>query len=57
MSGFSFKDAKILIVDDQKANIDILTGLLKFQGYKNYFSTTDPRNVLDLYFSYFTIFL
>jgi signal transduction histidine kinase len=45
----TFKKANILIVDDQQANIDILEGLLEIQGYENIKSTTDPRQVIDLY--------
>jgi len=42
------KNANILIVDDQKANIDILAGLLEIQGYSHVKSTTDPRQVAGL---------
>lgn len=45
----TLKNAKILIVDDQQQNIDVLTGLLDFTGYKNYTTTTDSRKVLDLF--------
>ena len=43
------KKANILIVDDQPANIAILEGFLQMQGYSNIYSTTDPRNVLQLF--------
>ncbi|MEI6682267.1 MAG: response regulator [Bacteroidota bacterium] len=43
-----FKNANILIVDDQEANIDILAGLLEIQGYSHVKSTTDPRQVAGL---------
>lgn len=42
------KQSKILIVDDQIANVEVLEGLLRIQGYKNVKSTVDPRLVLDL---------
>jgi signal transduction histidine kinase len=42
-------DAKILIVDDQQANIDVITGLLDVKGFTNYTSTTDSRNVKKLF--------
>ncbi len=42
------KNASILIVDDQEANIDILEGLLEMQGYTNVKTTTDPREVIPL---------
>jgi len=48
MMDLSFKDAKILIVDDQQANIDILVGLLEFKGYSNLKTITDPRLVNGL---------
>lgn len=41
-------NAKILIVDDQQDNIDVLHDFLEIQGYKNIFSTTDPRDVSGL---------
>jgi two-component system, sensor histidine kinase and response regulator len=45
----NLKNAKILIVDDQKANIAVLEGFLEMQGYDNVVSVTDPRDVLQLY--------
>ncbi len=48
----SFKTANILIVDDQEANIDVLTGLLKKQGYTNIMTTIDPRDVIPLFESF-----
>ncbi len=45
----NLKSAKILIVDDQKANIAVLDGFLEMQGYSNVVSVTDPREVLQLY--------
>ena len=45
----TLKKAHILIVDDQEANIDILVGLLEFQGYTNVKSTTDPRMVKSMF--------
>jgi len=44
----SLKDARILIVDDQQANIDILVGLLEFKGYSKMKTITDPRLVNGL---------
>ncbi|MGE0088602.1 MAG: response regulator [Bacteroidales bacterium] len=40
-------NAKILIVDDQEANIDILEGFLSIQGYTNLKSLKDPRDVIS----------
>jgi len=44
-----FHRAKILIVDDEPANIRLLEGLLKGKGYACIESVTDPRKVLELY--------
>jgi putative two-component system response regulator len=41
--------AKILIVDDQEANVLLLDYLLKSAGYTNVSSTTDSRRVVGLY--------
>lgn len=49
MNNTTFENAKILIVDDRQANIDVLTGLLDIKGYTNYTATTDSRNTKDLY--------
>ncbi len=43
------KTAKILIVDDKQSNIDILEGLLEGTGYSNFHSTSDPRQVSDMF--------
>jgi two-component system, sensor histidine kinase and response regulator len=42
------KDARILIVDDQPANVELLEGLLLMQGYTEIRSLTDSRKALDL---------
>ena len=44
----ALKTAKILVVDDQQANIDVLHDFLELQGYENIKTTTDPRNVIQL---------
>ncbi|PHS71501.1 MAG: two-component system response regulator [Methylophaga sp.] len=41
--------ANVLIVDDQALNIKLLEKILKQAGYQNIFSTTDPRQVTDMY--------
>lgn len=41
-------DARILIVDDQTANIEILENLLLIKGYSNIRSTSDSREVLHI---------
>jgi putative two-component system response regulator len=39
--------SRILIVDDLEANVILLERILQHAGYKNYMSTTDPREFLD----------
>ncbi len=43
---------KILIVDDQEANILLLERMLRGAGYDNITSTRDPTTVCDLYFAH-----
>lgn len=43
------KQGKILIVDDHVANVKLLEKILKMNGYENVKSTTDPREVEQLY--------
>lgn len=45
-------EARILIVDDQEANIDVLQGFLEMQGYQNILTTQDPREVVHLFASF-----
>jgi len=52
MTGSTLKNAKILIVDDMASNIDILEGLLEESGYTYFQSTSDPRQVPELYTSF-----
>ncbi|MBC8288151.1 MAG: response regulator [Nitrospinae bacterium] len=44
-----FLKAKILIVDDEQANILLLEDVLENEGYTNFTSTQDPRKALDMY--------
>ncbi len=46
------KRSKILIVDDQEANIGLLTSLLREQGFLGIQSLTDPRLVLPLFLDF-----
>jgi diguanylate cyclase (GGDEF)-like protein len=41
--------ARILVVDDQPVNVQLLEYLLKTTGYENVSSTTDPRQVASLH--------
>ena len=43
-----YKDALILIVDDNPTNVKLLEMTLEVDGYNNIHSTTDPREVLGL---------
>ena len=43
------KNAALLIVDDQQANIDLLESFLADEGYTHVTSTTDPRRALPLF--------
>jgi len=49
MSENILKQGKILIVDDEKANIRFLEIILQQAGYGNVFSTTDSRQSLGLF--------
>lgn len=43
------KQAQILIVDDEKANIRFLEVILQHAGYENIYSTTDSREATSLF--------
>lgn len=45
----NFHDAKILIVDDEPANVTLLERTLARWGYANHISTTDAREVVSLF--------
>ena len=42
-------EARVLIVDDEKPNVLLLEKMLKNAGYSSVRSTTDPREVPDIY--------
>lgn len=42
-------DAKLLIVDDEEANIQLLERLLRSAGYASISTTTDPKKVCELH--------
>lgn len=42
-------EARILVVDDQEANVRLLERVLGRAGYRNVSTTTDPRQVLSMY--------
>lgn len=43
------QQSTILIVDDQAVNVHLLERILRQNGYSNIYTTTDPREVKDLY--------
>jgi putative two-component system response regulator len=45
----AIRNARILIVDDQEANVFLLEALLQRSGYTGLKSTTDPRQALPLF--------
>jgi len=45
----TIKEAKILIVDDQPANVTLIEKMLDIDGYINVLSTTDPTQVEAIY--------
>ncbi|RYF43547.1 MAG: response regulator, partial [Cytophagaceae bacterium] len=49
MSKSILQQSRILIVDDEKANVRFLEMILEDAGYKNIFSTTDSRQTLRLF--------
>ena len=44
--------ARVLVVDDQPVNVQLLEYLLKTTGYENVHSTLDPRQVVSLHLKY-----
>ena len=48
MPAFTFKDARVLIVDDQVANVMLLEELLAHWGYADVVATTESREVVGL---------
>jgi putative two-component system response regulator len=49
MPSRTFKHARIMIVDDEPANVDVLMRLLERHGFSRLESTNDPREAEDLY--------
>jgi len=48
MKNEDFTDARILIVDDKEANIEILSDLLEMEDYRNVKTISDSRKVMSL---------
>lgn len=49
ISDTDIRNARILVVDDQPVNIELLEEMLKREGYTQVTSTTSPREVCALY--------
>lgn len=49
MNNDDFLASRILLVDDQPANLRLLEALLAREGFTNVLSTTEPEQVFDLY--------
>jgi two-component system, sensor histidine kinase and response regulator len=48
MKAADLSGSRILIVDDQQPNVDLLEQILDIQGYRNVIGTTDPRQVASI---------
>ena len=49
VSSADILNARILVVDDQEANVRLLEGMLRVAGYASVESTTDPDEVCELH--------
>ncbi|MGZ5856863.1 MAG: response regulator, partial [Burkholderiaceae bacterium] len=49
VSAADILNAKILVVDDKEANVQLIEGMLRVAGYTSVASTTDPNKVCELY--------
>ena len=49
VSSADILSAKILVVDDQEAQVQVIKGMLRDAGYTSVESTTDPNQVCELY--------
>jgi putative two-component system response regulator len=45
----AFRHARILVIDDEKNNVEILCRILEREGFDRIESTTDPREAVTLY--------
>ena len=46
------KDYKILIIDDNIANVQLLEGVLREDDFTDYLTVTDPRETLPTFLGY-----
>src|ERR1019366_7016407 len=49
VSSADILNAKILVVDDKEANVQLIEGMLRVAGYTSVHSTTDPNEVCELH--------
>jgi response regulator RpfG family c-di-GMP phosphodiesterase len=49
MDPVAFRNARILVVDDEHANVEVLQRILSRAGFSHVEATTDPREVRELY--------
>src|SRR6202521_1681199 len=49
VSSVDILNARILVVDDQEANVRLIKGMLCVTGYASVESTTDPNDVCELH--------
>jgi signal transduction histidine kinase len=52
MQSEAFRNARILVVDDQEINVLLLEDILQSAGFRNVLSTTDSREVLNQFAKY-----
>ena len=52
MSQSDLQTSKILIVDDEETNVQLLESILRREGFRNLLSVTDSRQVLPLFSSF-----
>jgi putative two-component system response regulator len=45
----SWRDVRILVIDDEDMNIEMVRRILEPEGFARLIATTDPRRALDLY--------
>jgi putative two-component system response regulator len=45
----SWRDVRILVIDDEDMNIEMVRRILEPEGYSRLITTNDPRQALDLY--------
>jgi len=49
MNERKLKDSRILIIDDERANLTLIEKVLELDGYTNFVSTTDSTQAVELY--------